>query len=1021
VGSKHPPRRSSGVHGAIKRISWCHHHLVEVRLLGSVELVEGDQVVRITAAKQRALLALLSLQAGTVVPLETIVGRLWEEPPPPSAVHAVGVYVSELRRRLPARDLLRSRKPGYVIDVPTEAVDALRFERLYRSALERVHNGELAAAVTELRDALALWAGPALADAREGSLRMDAERLDETRLVAYEVYLDAELRLGRLNTVLVDAERLLAEHPLRPHLVRTVMLARASAGRHADALAAYHEHRWRLDAELGLAPDATLRELETAILRDEIPVFAQAVRSPPKPLPAQPTTLVGRERELIEVECLLAREDVRLLTLTGPGGVGKTRLALQIAAAAADRLEDGAFFVSLAAVRDAELVIASLAENLGVREQAGTTLAATVAGHLAERELLLVLDNFEQVSAAAGEVATLLAAAPRLRVLVTSRTVLGLRGEQLYDVPPLAVPSLSDGLETILSSDAVRLFERGAHAVDPEFTIDERNAEAVAEVCRRLDGLPLAVELAAARVRALPPKTMLGRLDKRLQFLSGGGLDLEPRQQTLMATIAWSFELLPCSGQELFARLGVFVGGFRLEAAESLIASDKVARHEVLDGVTSLLANSLLRRWDDPDGEPRFWMLETIREFALHQLERRGLLDTCRRLHASYFTDLAERAEPELWGAEQAAWSTRLDSDQNNFREAVAWALGAGEGELALRLAGALEPYWETRGQVAEGQRWLLAALAAGPAASAGRRAKVIFGLSRLVDIEGDYARERALLEEAVPLFDQASDRHGLTFALAHLGYALGRIGEERGAATTSLRAVELSRQLDDRWLLAMALNCQGMAHLDSGQYAAAQAAIEESLSIRRALGERRGIAVTLDSLGTLLVAQGRNADALRPLEEALSLVRQLGNIALEAPLLTSLGLATLKTGDSERARTLLTQSLMICRETSDREAMSGALVGLASLELEHDREFARQLWELATGLRAELGSAPLAHVRATHESIARVLRTPKRKPTEGERLVDERTFDAKLTALIDESQTGDHTSRRADSNRLAR
>ena len=441
---------------------------MEVRLLGPVEIVEGDRVIRVTAAKQRALLALLALQAGRVVPLETLVDRLWERPPA-SAAHAVGVYVSELRRQLGTRDLLRSRRPGYLIDLPVEAVDALSFERQYRTALASLHEGDLPRAVSELRKALALWGGPALADAREGALQMEAERLDEARLTAYEACLDAELQLGRIDTVLVEAERLFAEHPLRPQLVGTVMLARLGAGREADALAAYQEHRRRLDTELGLAPQASLRKLESAILKGDVSAPVRAARTPPASLPVQPTVFVGRKRELGELKGLLARGDVRLLTLTGPGGVGKTRLALQVAAEVAPSFEDGAAFVPLAPVRDPELVIVALAEALGVREQSGTDLASTVAVSLAARQLLLVLDNFEQVSAAAGEIASLLAGAPGVRVLVTSRMFLGVRGEQLYDLSPLALPSPSDDLQAIVGSDAVRLFERRGQAVDPEF------------------------------------------------------------------------------------------------------------------------------------------------------------------------------------------------------------------------------------------------------------------------------------------------------------------------------------------------------------------------------------------------------------------------------------------------------------------------------------------------------------------------------------------------------------------------
>ena len=488
----------------------------------------------------------------------------------------------------------------------------------------------------------------------------------------------------------------------------------------------------------------------------------------PTNLPLEPNAFIGRTRELKEAWSLLTRADARLLTLTGTGGTGKTRLALRIAAGAVEHFPNGVFFVSLAPVRDWEQVVPSIAQTLGLREQPGESVLETLTEYLRDRRMLLLLDNFEQVLPAAPALSGLLATSPGLNLLVTSRTPVRLSGERTYTVPPLE------------QTESVNLFLERAQAVG-DFSITDANAQDVAEICERLDGLPLAIELAAARVRALPPAALLRRLDDRLKLLTGGAHDLDERQRTLRATIEWSYDLLPDAERALFAQLGVFVGGCRPEAAEALCHAEL----DILDGLQSLVENSLLRRKTDQDGEPRFWMLETIRDYACEVLEAEGDPEEAHRRHAEYFAEAAERLDVESRTGDHAAILARLDAERGNLRAALDWARDQEDGELLVRLATALWGFWAARGYVTEGRVALEEALALADHPPA----RALLGSCLLRSLSGEV---EALLEDTREAL-RACERLGDDFSLAQAWNLLGRI--EGGTIGALGRAEEAHRR----------------------------------------------------------------------------------------------------------------------------------------------------------------------------------------------------------------------------------
>jgi predicted ATPase len=587
-----------------------------------------------------------------------------------------------------------------------------------------------------------------------------------------------------------------------------------------------------------------------------------------------------------------------------------------------------------------------VAQALDLKEVPERALADTVVDAVSGKRQLLLLDNAEHLlPEAAADVARMLHA-PTVRLLVTSRERLQLQGEQVWAVPPL-VPD-----------DGVALFAARVGALGGE----PAASPLVRSLCERLDNLPLAIELAAARTTLFAPEQLLERLGQRLDLLRAGR-DADPRQQTLRATIDWSHDLLDEGERRLFRRLAVFVGGCTYEAAEAVCEVDP-------DGLQSLLDKSLLRRRDAGLG-PRYGMLETIREYAEEQLEAAGEANELRRRHAGYFLELAEQAEPEMWGLQQRIWFDRLDSEHDNLRAALTATLAANEADTATRLAAALEPFWETRGHVREGWRWLTQVLAAETGVAKVSRARALFAADRLAQLTSRFQEEKPMLEEAVKLFAEAGDQRGHIFSLSHLGLALDRLGEPEEARRRHQEAVSLAQALDDRWLLAMALNNLSCTIMEQGDYAAARPLAEESLALRRALGEKRGIAVSATTVAELALAAGDGGAALPLLEESLAIVRELGHVEYEAVFTTELGLAWLYAGDREEARLMLEQALALCLQLDHRQTEADCLSGLAALAgLEGDVDRAARLFGAAEAVREALGVVPSPEVRPIYDRL---------------------------------------------------
>ncbi|MFL5735496.1 MAG: ATP-binding protein [Chloroflexia bacterium] len=670
------------------------------------------------------------------------------------------------------------------------------------------------------------------------------------------------------------------------------------------------------DALPSISPDVSLRDLGKHRLKDlqEMEHVYQVVApdlqadfpplksldARPNNLPAQWTPFVGRAAEVVEVRGLLLREDVRLVTLLGPGGMGKTRLALQVGAELSDEFQDGVFFIDLAIIAEPGLVVAQIATTLGVRESGGRPLVDSLKEYLQDKRILLLLDNFEQVVDAAPLVASLMAAAPMLKVLATSRAVLHLRGENEYPVPPLSMPRPKPlpPFEVLASYEAVTLFIQRARMVKPEFELTRQNAAAVAEICYSLDGLPLAIELAAARIKLLPPEAMLGRLGSRLKLLTGGARDLPARQQTLRSTIEWSFDLLDEGGQTIFRRLSVFVGGFSLEAAEVVCTAGvelglAMPDVDVLEGVGALTDNSLLRQLrgnedggqegqEEAEGEGRFGMLEVIREYGLSRLAESNEEAGTRRAHAEYYLALVEEAEPMLSGPDQAMWFRKLEAEHGNIRAALDWSQTTeGEAELGLRIAGALLWFWQTRGYATEG-RERLAVLLSRPSARGAQateaRAGALLVAGRLAYLQGDYKAARGHFEENLAIWRGSGDGHKLSHALLAMGSSATGQGDYATARALYEESLLAQEDAANKPYRAMALAGLGEAVLGQGDHEQAAPSIEESLELFRELGNTVGAAFALSMLGYVAEREGRYDEARKLLEESLSMRRELGN-----------------------------------------------------------------------------------------------------------------------------------------------
>jgi predicted ATPase/DNA-binding SARP family transcriptional activator len=1003
-----------------------------IRLFGPFDAcLNGRSLPALRFRKSQWLLALLVLRHGRAVEREWLSGLLWPETADRQALRN---SLANLRQSLgPAANCLRSPTPHTLsLDLSDAAVDVVAFDAALSRGAGEERLGRAAdrgsprsgpwgrAPEASLQEAVALYRGPLLEGCTEDWAFQERQSREHAYLAARERLAALALERGAAG----EAERHLrlatAADPLRQSTQRALMEVLAGGGDYAAALLCYRELRVRLHREMNAEPDAETQALfqqlrgearrrsatrsrvtvhskerdggsETRPTERNAAVSSDLPAAPQPPgsidrrrhnLPVQRAPLVGREKEVAQALQLLRRDDTGLLTLTGPGGSGKTRLSLQVAADMLADFEHGVFLVGLASIHEPGLVPAAIAQALGVQEAAGTPLVESLKLSLENKQLLLLLDNLEHLLAAAPVVPELLASCPRLKVLATSRAPLRLRGEKELPVPPLAVPPAgasgqwpvvrevehSDSELTTshqpLSTDltryaAVELFLQRARDVEPDFALTAENAATIVAICRRLEGLPLAIELAAVRLKVLPPQMLLARLERRLPLLTGGPRDAPARQQTLRDTIGWSYDLLAEGEKRLFRRLAVFVGGCTLEAAEAVSKPvdsgqwlvDRVGEAEgihgtavplvglptnhqplttdLLDGIAALVSQSLLQQEEGPDGEPRFWMLETVREYAIELLIEMEDEAAIRDRQARFYLGVAELAEAGLQGHEQAAWLPRLDAEADNMRAALDWLAKGGQAEPALRLAAALGRYWHLRVRFLEGREWLAALLALpGAQTCTAARAAALHAAAVLAWRHGDGAAARAPLEESLSLWRELGNSRGVALCLVWLADILE---DQETAFSLAEESLRLWRELGDQAGLAHALHVLGKTYQIRGQLEEARPLLEESLAIRRAVGDKVYIGQSLWQIGTLHRAQGDPGEAERCFEEALGIARGMG-IPGGTLTLIYLGGLVLDRGDEVRARALLEECVALTRELGNPRTVARPVLFLAEV-----------------------------------------------------------------------------------------
>ncbi len=677
-------------------------------------------------------------------------------------------------------------------------------------------------------------------------------------------------------------------------------------------------------------------ELEESIQRRRgaYRIVGSASRNtPPTTVPVPPTPLVGRERDLAEAVHRLRWGGVRMLTIIGPGGVGKTRLGIAMAHALEGDAQDGVFYVPLAPLRDADLIALTLLRALELRQTSGRPADEILISALRKRDMMLVLDNFEHLLSATDLLSRMLHECPRLRLVVTSRTALKIQGEQRFELAPLDLPGPEQlaNLDTLAGYPAVELFVERARAIKRSFELSEANLRTVVEICSRLDGLPLAIELAAARINTLTPQALLMRLDQRLRVLTDGVKDLPDRQRTMSDAIAWSYHLLDAPAQRLFRRLSIFAGGWSLDAAEW------VDRHQgavLLRDLDALVDSSMIQGRETADGEPRYSMLETVREYGAAQLEAEGALDEVREAHASYFHELAERALVELTRPEADIWLTRLKHEEGNLRAALRWLADTERIQEGLSLAGALWRFWYTRGSFSEGRSWLSRFL---EPAGAGQvepalRARACFGLGAMAYSQSDFDTARAQYDESLALWRGLGDDAGVAAALNGLGTVAISTGDYARAERLLSECVELRRRDRDRFGLAAALNNLANAARYQGDLQRAAALYDESLEIHAEGTAPLGAAATLNNLAQLMLLRGNYQRARELSEQALALAREFDMKFGAAQALGDLGSLAIELGDLKSAEERYDQALEIYREIGDKSGTGLVLVNQANL-----------------------------------------------------------------------------------------
>jgi predicted ATPase/DNA-binding SARP family transcriptional activator len=913
---------------------------MDVRILGPLVVAAHGAAVQIPGAAERELLARLAAAPGTVVSAERLIDDLWGERLPVDAGNALQTRVSKLRRALGRGGIepqvLATQRPGYVLRVPPDVVDAHAFSERLEQARRAADREALPAAATAYEEALALWRGSALADFTTAWAVAEAARLEELRLVATEERNDVALGMGRHAELVADLEALVTSHPLRERLRAQLMLALYRAGRQADALAVYAAARATLAGELGIDPGEQLQQLERAVLRQDPDLVAPQRERPAVAitLPRRRTSFVGRRAELQRLPGVVAERP--LVTLLGPGGAGKTSLALEAAGAMQGRFSDGGAFVALSGVGDPALVPHAVAEALGLPTEA-TTATSRLVSALSGRHALLVLDNCEHVVGAAAElVEDLLDACSQLRVLATSREPLGVAGETQLEVAPLPLPSAVASLDELAANPAVQLFVDRARAVDQTFTLGEANVDAVSRVCTALDGMPLAIELAAARVRMLSVREVADRLDDRFGLLTSGRRTAEARHRTLRATVDWSHELLTSFERRLFRRLSVFRGGWTLDAAEEVCSGEGIGPRDVVDLLGRLVDRSLVVA---ERSTGRFRMLETLRHYAAERLATADEEIALRTRHVGWCVELAERSEVQLRGAQQAAWLERMRAERDNLHQALSWCAER-RTELAEeghRLVGALGWWWYL-GRQEDGRRWV--ERVAAPAdlvspharASAHRAASLVWRPGACVV----HPSSRCAVEAAAAL---AAAEEGGDERLA--GYARTLLAVEAvGAADLDDATADLDAasrtfaSLGERWGQALVafVRAEIAFHRAALPFGEALALSEEAARIFTELGDDWGRSAVLAHRAHALERTGRIADALAAGEEVIAIARRLGLSTTLQWMAAQTGFCELALGRPDAARARFEEAGAIARGVGGGPGEPYSLLGLAAL-----------------------------------------------------------------------------------------
>ncbi|MFF4125225.1 BTAD domain-containing putative transcriptional regulator [Microbispora rosea] len=908
---------------------------MRIALLGPLEVRDDTGApVEIAGIRLRTLLARLALSPGRRVPAEALIDAVWPDEPPAGATNALQSLVSRLRRALPAgeRTRLQSRPAGYLLSLALDETDVGRLEALVaagRTARDGDGDGDgdggsegLALAARRFAEALALWRGEPLADLETAGFAAVAARLIELRLRTIEDLAEVRLDLGDTGDLVSELEELTAAHPFRERLWAARMRALCAVGRPSEALAAFEELRRTLAETLGTDPSPPVRELHLAILRGDL---RPASAAPPE-RPARRTNLtvpltgfVGREQELDRVGKLL--DEARLVTLVGPGGAGKTRLAVELAAARVERHRDGAWIVELASVRDPAQIPAAVAAALGAREgglprpnpaeaepHPPRGPVDRLAEALRDRELLVVLDNCEHVIDVCAQVADAVTGrCPGVRVLCTSREPLAITGETLYPVGPLRTPPADVTVDRAPDFPALRLFVQRASAVRPGFALTAGNLPTVAEVCRRLDGLPLAIELACARLRTLPIEEIAARLGNRFRLLTGGSRTALPRHQTLQAVVEWSWDLLGEPERILARRLAVFAGGTTPDSAEAVCADPvRLPREDVVGALASLTDKSLAELLEVPGAPPRYRMLETVRAYAAGVLAESGEAERIRRSHAVHFTDRAERAEPGLRGAGQLDHLGWLTREYDNLTTALRWAVDSGDAEQAVRLAAALGWFWNLRSAHHEAAAWLsevLATASTSPDGAGDGRGvpRATLAIAHAYDAMHNFAvgdTERAVRSAmaATRLAEGEVTNHP-AIALLVVLYRMHPSHPEPGGEQAVARLRELAGH-SDPWLAAAARLFHGLALAAFGNAAGAAEHLAAARTGFGAVGDRWGEAAAVSALGTCRSLDGDHAGAISALTEAMRLLRELGSDGDIAGVLVERGLERVRAGD---------------------------------------------------------------------------------------------------------------------------